>query len=173
MHHHGEHCGCEGHHHEHHHAHDEHCGCGHTHAPIATPEGLSSMQVDILLALRQRQCLPAACFTLAKADDSERHAVALAPVYLVTPEDSMEQVKRLGSELSYLEDMDLITLDYDIPIRDYAYEEYKTSALYAYFVKTVEEAAQRPNPTFDTAILELGSMALTDAGTEIVDELLE
>ncbi len=155
------------------HQHDEHCGCGHAHAPVEVPEEISPVQADILLALRQRQCLPVACFAFAKEDDEARYAVALAPVYLSAPEDAMTQVKQLGGELSMLEEMGLITLDYDIPLRGYPYEEYKTSALYAYFVKTVQEAAQRPDPAFDTPKLELGSMALTDAGEEMVDRLLK
>ena len=136
------------------HQHDEHCGCGHVHLPIPAPDGLTPIQVDILLALRQRQYLPVASFSLAKTGDETRHSVALAPVYLSSPEDSMEQVKELGDQLSLLEQMDLLTLDYDLPLGNYAYEEYTTSALYAYFVKTVEEAAQLPNPTFDTPKLE-------------------
>lgn len=165
---HDEHCGC-GKPHEH----DEHCGCGQPHTPIATPEGLSPLQVDFLMELRHRQCLPVACFALAKTDDDARHGVALAPVYLSAQSDSMEQVKQLGHELSLLEDMDLITLDYDIPLQNYSYEEYKTSALYTFFVKTVEEAAMRPDCTFDTPALELGSMALTQDGEEMVDKLLK
>ncbi|MEA5014792.1 MAG: hypothetical protein VB099_09555 [Candidatus Limiplasma sp.] len=154
------------------HQHDEHCGCGHTHAPIPTPDGLTPTQADILLALRQRQCLPVASFSLGKTGDEARRGVALAPVYLSSPEDSMEQVKELGHELSLLEEMDLLTLDYDMPLQNYPYEEYKASTLYAYFVKTVEEAAQRPDSTFDTPLLELGSMALTPAGEDMVDALL-
>lgn len=156
------------------HQHDEHCGCGcgHIHVPIPTPEGLTSLQMDLLLALRQRQCLPVACFSLGKTSDGSLRSVALEPVYLSSPQDTMEQVKELGRELIMLEDMNLLTLDYDMPLRSYPYEEYKTSELYAYFVKTVKEAAQMPNPTFDTPVLELGSMALTEAGEEMVDKLL-
>ena len=182
---HGENCGChsEDHHHEHgencgchsedhHHEHGENCGCGHAHIAIATPEGLTPLQVDFLMALRQRQCLPVACFSYAKTDDEAKSGIALAPVYMTSPDDTMEQVKRLGKELSTLEDMDLIQLDYDIPLQNYPYEEYRTSTLYAYFVQTVETAAKQPNPTFDTPRLDLGSMVLTDRGDEMVDALL-
>ena len=140
--------------------------------PLPTPDGLTNMQLDVLLELRQRLCLPLACFSLAKAGDDERRAVALAPVYLGAPDDTMEQVKRLGAELKALEDMELLTLDYDMPIQGYAYEEYKASALYAYFAETVREAAAKPNATFDTPVLELGSMALTDIGEDMVDTLI-
>lgn len=177
MHQHSEHCNCGEHQHGHppaadHHEHDEHCGCGHAHAPIPTPDGLSPMQVDFLMALRQRQCLPVACFTLSKTDDDTRHGVALAPVYLSSADDSMEQVKQLGRELSQLEEMDLLTLDYDIPLQNYPYDEYKNSALYAYFEQTVAESAKRPEATFDTPGLDLGSMALTESGDEMTDKLI-
>lgn len=176
MHQHNEHCDCGDHNHGHshtadHHEHDEHCGCGHTHVPIPTPDGLTPIQVDILLALRQRQCLPVACFTLSKSDDESRHSVALAPVYLSLTDDSIEQVKQLGRELSQLEEMDLLTLDYDIPLQNYAYDEYTHSELYAYFVQTVAEAAKRPEATFDTPGLDLGSMALTESGDELIDKI--
>ncbi len=169
---HSDHCGCGEHNHHHHHEHGEDCGCGHDHVPVVTPEGLTSLQVDVLLALSQRQCLPVACFTLEK-EGNHAHAVALAPVYLGTPDDTMEQVKQLGEELDGLEEMGLISLDYDMPIKDYPYEEYKASILYAFFVKTVKEAAAMPGHLFDTAGLELGSMALTDAGMDLVEEILE
>jgi len=177
MHQHTEPCGCgaghQGCNHTEHHHHDEHCGCGHTHAPVSTPEGLTNIQVDFLLALRERRFLPVACFSVAKAGDDTRHAVALDPVYLGSADDTMEQVKQIGKELSLLEDMDLLTLDYDIPLKNYPYEEYKASELYAYFAETVREAAQKPGATFDTPILELGSMMLTEAGEAMVDTLIQ
>lgn len=178
MHEHNAHCGCKAHTHEGHstdpdHVHGEHCGCGHEHLPVPTPEGLTPVQVDILLALRQRQYLPVACFSLAKTEDDARHGIALAPVYLSSAEDTMAQVKQLGAELKQLEETDLISLDYDLPLQGYAYTEYHTSALYAYFVQTVAEAAALPNPTFDTPVLELGSMALTENGDAMVDSLLK
>ncbi len=177
MHQHNESCGCGGDHqdcdHTEHHQHDEHCGCGHTQAPIPTSEGLTAMQVDFLLVLRQRKFLPVACFSVAKTGDDTRHAVALEPVYLGATSDTMEQVKQIGKELSLLEDMDLLELDYDIPLKNYPYEEYKSSELYAYFVETVKEAAKQPDATFDTPILELGSMMLTETGEEMVGKLIQ
>ncbi len=166
------HCGCGGSHcqgaHEHHHEHGEHCGCHHAEAKV--PAEYTPLQADVLLELSKRGCLPVACFALVNAQEDELYSVALEPVYLGTSEDTMEQVKQLGGELSGLADAGLITLDYDIPLKGYAYEEYRTSALYAYFVKTVEEAKGRPGNLFDTPVLELGSMALTEAGEALVAE---
>lgn len=166
-------CGCGGHHHHHHHEHGEACGCGCQHTEAPTVEGLSPVQTDLLLALYQRHYLPVACFALTKADDADRYAVALAPVYLNGPDDSMEQVQWLGGELGGLEAQGLITLDYDMPLKDYPYNEYKTAGLYTYFQDTVAEASTLPEAAFDTPALELGSMALTDAGKAMVTRILE
>ena len=84
----------------------------------------------------------------------------------------MEQVKTLGAQLQALEDGGLMTLDYDLPFGGYPYTEYKDSGLYAYFQETVREAAGQNDFLFDTAALELGSMALTEAGIEAVEAML-
>lgn len=156
--------------HAHHHHHGEHCGCGHTHVQAVSPDGLSLLQMEFLFELRQRY-LPIASFSVVKTGDPEQQAAALSPVYIGAPDDSMEQVKQMGAALSELEAFGLLTLDYDIPLKDYAYDEYKTSALYAYFVQTVKEAAALPNASFDTPLLELGSMALTHAGEALVESI--
>ena len=79
----------------------------------------------------------------------------------------MAMVKEAGAFLKKLEDMGLITLDYDIPLNGYAYQEYKDSALFEYFCATLKEGAGRPGFLGDTPVLELGSMALTEAGEAV------
>ncbi len=130
------------------------------------------MQVDFLLALAQRQCLPVACFSLAGSHNDDLYAIALAPVYMSAGTDEMEHVKAVGAELASLEAAGLVTLDYDIRLKGYAYAEYVNSDLYTYFAKTVQEAAMLPDAAFDTPVLELGSMALTDAGADMVEMIL-
>ncbi len=151
--------------------HGEHCGCGCAHTEPIVPEGLTRMQVDILLALAMRRYLPVACFSLAKEGVDGPNAIALDPVYLSSPDDSMELVKEIGAELVALEEGGLITLDYDLPLKGYPYEEYITSDLYALFVQTVKEATALPDHAYDTPVLELGCMALTEAGEGIVASL--
>ena len=127
----------------------------------------------MLLGLYERHFLPVARFYLSKSDQPDAHATALAPVYLGTPQDGMEQVKDLGAQLQMLEDADLLTLDYDLPLGGYAYTEYHTSDLYAYLQQTVKEASGKEGDFFfDTALMELGSMALTEAGEKAVREML-
>lgn len=170
------------HDHEHthsHHSHDHHhgegcdCGCGHHHREVKPLEGMTARQQNILLELHARHYLPVASFVVAKAGDEERFAVLMEPVYLGSKDDALEDVKALGEELLLLEDAGLLTLDYDIPLRAYPYQEYHDAALYDYFKRTVAEAAARPDATFDTPQMQLGSMAITEAGEETVRRMLE
>lgn len=156
-------------------SHDEHCGCGHDHghnhtcgadAPAA-PVEVTENQKDFLHELAHRHFLPVARFTIKDSREEDFASTALAPVFLSAATDDMETVKQAGAFLQKLEDLGLITLDYDIPLNGYGYEEYKTSALYEYFCKTVAEGASQPKFLGNTPVLELGSIALTEEGEQI------
>ncbi len=156
-------------------SHDEHCGCGcghdHSHScgtgVPASPHEVSENQKDFLHQLSHHRCLPVARFSVQDSRQTDFVATALAPVFIRSVADDMATVKEAGVFLQTLEDMGLITLDYDLPINKYGYEAYKDSTLYAYFCATVAQGATRPDFLGDTPILELGSMALTDAGEKI------
>lgn len=153
--------------------HDNHCGCGcdHEHAPkadtLAAPTEVTENQKHFLHQLSHSHYLPVARFTMVDRRDKDLTATALAPVFLRSVADDMGTVKEAGAFLQQLEDMDLITLDYDIPLDGYSYEEYKESALYEYFCATVEEGAAKPGFGENTPMLDLGSIALTEAGARI------
>ena len=155
---HHEHCGCGcGHDHEHPHHADAHA------ASIEVTQG----QKDFLHQLSHHHYLPVARFTITDSREEAFVSTALAPVFLQAADDDMETVKEAGAFLQELENLGLITLDYDMPLSKYGYEEYKTSALYEYFCATVAEGASNPNFLGNTPVLDLGSIALTEAGEEI------
>jgi len=161
---HDKHCGCGcGHDHDHDHDHD------HIHAskPPVSPEQLTDNQKDFLHELGHRRYLPVARFTMTNSRKPDFICTALAPVFIRNVADDMAAVKEAGAFLEKLEDLGLITLDYDIPLNGYPYSEYKESELYEYFCKTVAEAAEKPGYLGDTPVLELGSMALTEEGESI------
>ncbi|MPM05108.1 hypothetical protein SDC9_51393 [bioreactor metagenome] len=158
--------------------HDEHCGCGcghdhaHSHrddAPAAPIEATKN-QKDFLHQLSHYHYLPVARFSIRDSREADFVSTALAPVFLRSAADDMATVKEAGVFLQELEDVGLITLDYDIPLNGYEYAEYKASALYEYFCATVAEGASRPNFLGNTPELELGSIALTEAGEKIAAE---
>ncbi|NCB64297.1 MAG: hypothetical protein EOM52_12005 [Clostridia bacterium] len=149
------------------------CGCGHEHhhrehRPADT--AVTENQAAFLHQLSHNHYLPVARFVAEDSRQDDFSIIALAPVFLRSAADEMDTVKEAGAFLKKLEDMGLITLDYDIPLDGYAYDEYKGSALYAYFCDTVREGAKMPDFMGDTPILELGSMALTEAGEKIAAE---
>lgn len=154
-------------------SHNAHCGCGHDHSHCqqakapAAPAQVTENQKAFLHQLHHRHCLPVARFTLADSRESDFAATALAPVFIRSAADEMAAVKEAGAFLQRLEEMGLITLDYNIPLKGYDYDEYKGSALYEYFCRTVAEGAGRPGFLGDTPRLDLGSMALTEAGENI------
>ena len=151
--------------------HDEHCGCGHEHprqADVhAAPVEVTKSQKDFLHQLSHSHYLPVARFTVRDDREEDFVSTALAPVFLRSADDDMKTVKEAGAFLQTLEDLGLITLDYDIPLNGYGYEEYRTSALYEYFCATVAEGAARPSFLGNTPVLELGSITLTEPGEQI------
>lgn len=159
--------------------HDNHCSCGchdHNHShedikPPVNPATLTENQMEFLHQLYHRRYLPVARFTLTDSKESDFVSTALSPVYLTAAGDDMSTVKQAGAFLQKLEDIGLISLDYDLALGSYPYEEYKSSALYAYFCKTVAEGAGKPGFLGDTPVLELGSMALTEDGERIASNI--
>lgn len=153
-----------------HHAHNHDCCC-HSHENKEVV--LNDAEKAILMDLARFNCLPISRFIMSSSTEEEARFVALSPVFISALDDSMETVKKIGAILSGLEDKDLITLDYDLPIRGYDYEQYKNSELYAYFKETVKEGMKKTANLCDTAEIELGSMALTEYGDEAVSGLKE
>lgn len=146
--------------------------CGHDHKHTqrtgdAAPIEVTENQKDFLHQLGHSRYLPVARFTLKDSREEDFAVTALAPVFIRSAADDMETVKEAGAFLQRLEALGLLTLDYDIPLDGYGYEEYKGSALYEYFRATVAEGASKPGFLGDTPVLELGSMALTDMGKSI------
>ena len=174
---HGPDCGCGDHAHEaHHHHHGPGCGCGdHEHGEGEDgpdyENGLSIAENNVLMALLDRGGLPVARFALTSSKDQEAYAVAMGPVYIADPEDSLEAIREYGALFSEMEHKGLIELDYDFPLPGYAYGEYRGSAAWRHFEETAAEAKGR-GFTFDTPHLELGGITLTERGQEVIDEMI-
>ena len=159
----GHRCGC-GHDHDHGHHHHEGCGCAHEHPHHhGRHDGaLTPAMEDFLHLLSHHKYLPVARFLVESSKEEDFCSVALAPVFLRSPNEDLASVKMTASLLLDLEEMSYLTLDYDYPLDNYSYEEYKESELFAYFCRTVEEASHREGFLGDTPVLELGSIALVE-----------
>lgn len=158
---HGADCGCESHHHEHEHEHGADCGCA---AYTGGIQGLSDEEAKLLRLIGQFGSLPLTRFVLTSSKDDSLNLAALEPAVLDFESEDIEAVKQRGLDLLSLEDKGLITLDYDIPISGYDYKGYKNSAIFGELQSAAQEASTKPGFLFDTASIDMGSMALTDMG---------
>ncbi len=168
-------CGC-GHDHGHNHGHHEHepCGCGHDHGHnhghhehkhegcCGKHEKITHAEEHFLSHLIVAQCYPITQFVVKSSKEHSFESVALSPVFLEDEKTSMERAKELGRIMLKLENAGLIDLDFDIPISNYDYKEYKESDLFAFFKKTVEEGSGQNGFLGDLATLECGSMVPTE-----------
>lgn len=158
----------DGHHHDHHHDHehqccDADCGCGHHHHPVE----LSQPARDFLSVLGRYSYLPLAQFLMTSTKSSHLQSIALSPVYLTCGTESVPKVREVGEMLLDLEEMGLITLDFDQPLQNYDYEVYLQSASFHALEDAIKESRQREGFLFDGASLEKGSIAMTTQGQQV------
>ena len=122
----------------------------------------------MLILIHRYQYLPVAQFVLRAEGEDELQMIALAPVALESADEEMDVIKARGAILKSLEDKNLITLDYDIPISGYDYQGYKDSVAFKQLETAAKEAQGQQGFLFDIAAMELGSMALTDRGESLL-----
>jgi hypothetical protein len=169
---------------------NEQCGCQETHEDCHEHEAHGEGECEccsgdcgdgviyitedehmFLKALAQRSYLPLTRFVMTSSKSEDLESVALAPVYMTDPGDTMETVKKTGRTLTDMEDKGLITLDYDLPIQDETYSVYRDSGLYKDFCELVNEGKKNEAFLFDQPVLETGSIALTALGHAALESL--
>lgn len=84
--------------------------------------------------------------------------LAIAPLFLQSPEDDGEEIDAVGKALGDLAARGLISIDYEEPLKGCSYEEYHESTLLAALKETTDQFS-----------LETGSMALTGKGQALLD----
>ncbi len=167
-------CGCNSHIHtneNHHscgcHSHSDNHTCGKTHKKVEI-KNLSQMDIHLLKHILDHKYLPVARFITKSSKSEDFLNIALSPVFINQSKDSLELVKSFGVRLKNLEDLGLISIDYDIPLKGYPYNEYYTSDIYSYFKQTVKEAKENTDFLGDIAEIECGSIAPTKECEEIL-----
>ena len=153
--------------------------CSHSHTSNLEGDGVHSLESLIinskerafLMEFVKYNYLPVSRFIMSSSIEEEARLVSLAPVYIIAIDDSMETVKEIGSVLSELEKKGVISLDYDILLHDYDYTQYTNSILFSFFKETVIEGKKNPGFLFDTAEIELGSIALTEFGERVSENI--
>jgi len=134
---------------------------------------INSKEISFMLELVKHSYLPVSRFIMSSSIETEARIVSLEPVFINDIDDNMETVKEIGKVLSELEKKGVISLDYDIPLQGYEYTQFKESALFSYFQDTVNEGKRNLSFLFDTAEIELGSIALTEFGERVFENIRE
>ncbi len=160
-------CGCGSHSHTHHHGCGSHGNCCGKHQK-ANLNIISDTERHFLTHLLEYKFLPVARFIVKSSKEHSFENIALSPVFIIDVTDSMEEVKNVATKLNNLENLGLITIDYDIAIKDYAYSEFYGSDIYAYFKETVNEAKDKGGFLGDTPTIECGSIAPTEMCMELM-----
>ncbi len=159
-------CGCHSHSHKHGndncncHSHKIEGDCSTKHKQVNIKD-ISETELYFLKNLLEYKFLPVARFIVKSSKEQSFENVALSPVFIISDKDSMQEVKNVGKRLKNLEDLCLISIDYDIPLKGYGYEEYHGCDLYAYFKQTVNEVKDKDGFLGDIPTLECGSIAPT------------
>lgn len=154
---------------------NEHHNCCHSHESCNHHPSvvLSENEVSFLHALNQTLFLPVVQFIMTSKNAEHFQSIALTPVYMTNKNESMEKVKDIAAILITLEEYSLIELDFNVPLDDSAYDVFRDSELFAYFVKTVDEGKLNPGFLFDSATMEYGRMAITELGQQVASKLAE
>ena len=149
-----------------HHCHDHACHC-HQDANISE---LSESELHFLHHMVSHHFFPLTQFILKSDKEKEFEIISLSPVYIADKKETLSQIKATGKRLLELENKGFITLDFEMPLTNYAYEEYYQSDAFAHFKQTVEEAKRMPNFLGNIATLELGSMAPTEKTIQLLSK---
>ena len=132
---------------------------------------INSKEISLLREFGLYIYLPVSRFIMSSSVEKEAWTVSLAPVYINAIDDSMDTVKEIGAVLTALEKKGVISLDYDIPLQDYDYIQHTKSTLFSFFKETVNEGKKNPSFLFDIAEIELGSIALTEFGKSVAENI--
>lgn len=127
-----------------------------------TNNTLTEQENDFLECLKQYHFLPVARFVLKSSKEHDFISVTLPCVYIYDLHQTIEQVKSMSSLITSLENKRYITTDYDMPLKNYPYDEYFNSDIYAHFKNTVEESKNKEGFLGDIADIECGSIALIE-----------
>lgn len=133
-------------------------GCG------GCSQALTELEKTLLNALSERAFLPIARLVLVSTEEPDLSFVMSAPVYLPDKHTKDAERKALGRSLLALQKRGYITLDYDLPLQGFDYDEWRDSDFYQRVSFSLEAPDVMPK-------LEGGSVALTVQGQQVIDEL--
>lgn len=142
-------------------------GCG---ACCGKARPLSEEAVSLLSRFAQTPFLPATRFIMRSQRLHPLSVDALAPVYIEDAQETFGTVRRRAAALAELSQRGLIDIDYDAPLSGTDYQAIELSRAYLQFAHAVKVRGEREG-LFDSADVQPGSMALTGAGQQMLEDM--
>lgn len=123
---------------------------------------LNRTEAALLRRLRQDRAVPIVRLELRSSREPELISTALPHVWLETPEDGMEPVKKRAAALAHLEELGLIRLCYDLPVTvGRAYQKFECSRIFFQLKELVAEGSHTPGFLFDLPFIKRGVARIT------------
>lgn len=154
-------------HHDHNHCSCNCCGsieneCKDNHKQELDYDNLTEIEKVFLNKLIKVEFLPLAQFVVKSSKEHDFVSIALPCVYIQEKNETIESIKKTAVMLQTLVEKGFITLDFDIELENYDYNEYFSSDIFEYFKSTVKEGSEKQNFLGDIADIYKGSIALAD-----------
>lgn len=102
---------------------------------------ISDQEYTFLIHLEKYLFLPLARFVMTSTKSEHLKCIALAPVYLIETNETLDHVNENSALLIGLQDKKLNQLDYDQPLQFCEYDVYPNSTAYQIFVDTVRDGS--------------------------------
>jgi len=120
--------------------------------------------------LRRRARMPIARFELLSSLDEELVSVALNDVVLLSPEDTMAEVKERAAQIARFREKGLLTTRYDFHYASSGlWELYENSNLFNELWVLTQQGRGKEGFLFDHAQVRMGLIVLTQKGRELFD----
>lgn len=115
----------------------------------------------MLSAVAHAKRFPIVRFELHSSQEPELRSIALNHVYILSPDDSIEEVKERSAALESLRKRGLIRISYSLPAYVQSdYRIYYQSKLYELLCHTVMEAQGKEGFLFDFPAMRFGQVFL-------------
>lgn len=147
------------------------CGGASTGSNSPLEVQISEKEEAFFQKLAQSPFLPVAKFLMKSVQPEELGDLELAPVFLESGAETLEEIKFRGHTLLQLEHKSLISIDYDSPLEGSDRNLYHNSDAFAQLQKTVNEGKSSGEFLFDGPSVILGSICLTALGDLVLEQL--
>lgn len=143
-------------------------GCG-SNAKTLNMQELTKSETDFIAELLSHCYLPVTQFILEDKSQSDFSLEIYSPVYIANSEQIISATTEIGKMLENLEQRGILSLDYDIPLSNYDYDDYYKSLAYTSFEASANTEIAQTDSSDIYPTIRKGSMTLTQQYLTAID----